>query len=347
MDYYKTLGVDKNATQEQIKKAYRKLAIKYHPDKNQGNKDAENKFKEVSEAYEVLSDENKRREYDQFGRVGNNGPRMSPEDLFRDIFGGFGDGFGPFGSMFGQRNKSNFSSMRQDGKMNNIHLTISLEEAYYGCSKEIEIDAFDSCKACNGEGGEISKCSHCNGTGMQIQQNGFMTIQSTCRYCGGIGKTIIKKCNKCNGLGFTSKKEKLKINIPKGADDGNNLRVPNKGFPGKNGGNFGDLIISLHLKEDLLYKRIDNDLIYTCNVKMSEILCGANKIIKIFKDDISFTIKELYDISKPIIIENKGFKDLRFNNYGNLIICLNILLPDKKISNENKDALLKLEKLIY
>jgi molecular chaperone DnaJ len=178
MNYYETLGINKTASQDEIKKAYRKLAIKYHPDKNPGNNEAEEKFKEISEAYEILSDENKRREYDQFGRVGNNGPHMSAEDLFSKIFGGFN----PFGSMFNHQ-RSHSTNMSQPGKNNNIAISITLENAYYGCTKDIEIDIFNTCIDCHGEGGEKQICPACNGVGMQTQQHGFMTVQTTCGYC--------------------------------------------------------------------------------------------------------------------------------------------------------------------
>lgn len=351
MNYYNILGINKTASQEEIKKAYRKLAIKYHPDKNPGNKEAENKFKEISEAYEILSDENKRREYDQFGSVrGNNRPHMSPEDIFKSFFGAGGQnpfGFNPFESIFGkQRNNQNYANMPLQGNINTINVNITLEDAYYGCTKDILIDSFNTCSACHGEGGDKHTCPVCNGSGTHIQQHGFMTVQTTCPQCNGQGKLIIKKCNKCNGSGFTITKESIKINIPAGANNDIQLRVAGKGYPGKNGGNHGDLIISLNVEDNIKFTRNNDDLIYMCHVKPSDILCGNTKNIQIFNENISFNIPELFDITQPIIIPNKGFKNVKTAISGYLIIYLNILLPNK-LSPGNKQKLLDLEKIIY
>lgn len=343
MDYYKILGVDKTASQDEIKKAYRKLAIKYHPDKNPGNKEAENKFKEVAEAYEILSDENKRNEYDRFGSVGNNN-RINPEDLFRDIFGNH-RGFNPFEDLFG--NASHRRSAAAKGQTLYTNVEITLEESYTGCNKEISIDSFDICTECNGTGGEYSKCDKCDGSGMFVQRSGFMVMQQTCPKCNGSGKIISKKCNKCSGSGYTSKKAPLSIAIPQGITDNCNLRIQGKGYPGKNNGPTGDLIVNITIKEDNTIKRIDDDIIYTYKIKPSDIICGSNHQIEIFKNKINFSINALYDMTNPIIIKNKGFKNLRANKYGNLIICLSLDIPKNNISEELKNKLIDLEKLMY
>lgn len=193
MNYYEILGIDKNATQEQIKKAYRKLAIKYHPDKNQGNKEAEEKFKQISEAYGILSDENKRREYDQFGRVSSGSGHVSPEDIFAKVFGGWRS---PEMVNLIHLNRCLGIIIEQPvlicNKVNitGLNVFITLQESYYGCSKEIEIDEFKNCSTCHGEGGEKRICPTCQGSGMQVQRNGFMIIQTTCTHCQRIRKNI-------------------------------------------------------------------------------------------------------------------------------------------------------------
>jgi molecular chaperone DnaJ len=237
--------------------------------------------------------------------------------------------------------------MMSQGKPVHKSVTISLQESYYGCSKEIDVDEFTECSSCNGNGGELQTCQYCHGNGVRIQQNGFMTIQTTCDKCGGAGKIISKRCSVCNGTGYNSKKSKITINIPKGIDNGISLRISGKGYPGKNGGQSGDLIVTINIKEELTLKRINDDLLYTYNIKLSDILCGSTKSIDIFSEKIKFTIDKLYDISKPIIIENKGFKSIRGNHYGNLIICLNLMLPNKELSEDTKNKLVELEKEIY
>ena len=354
MDYYKTLNIDKNASQEEIKKAYRKLAIKYHPDKNPGNKEAEQKFKEVSEAYEILSDVNKRKEYDTYGKVGS-GPHLDPNDIFRDIFGRSNGGFNPFGDIFGgfsgfggfgDRQQST-SSTAIDGNDINIAISISLKDAYHGCSKEINLNEYIECSSCHGEGGTIGTCKHCNGTGMFTQRNGFMIMQTTCPECHGIGKHVISKCSACNGTGYKTNNKTVSINIPKGCFSGLKLKLSGKGYPGKNGGAHGDAYIIVEVKPDTgEFHREHNNLITYYGIKYSDMLFGSEKTINVFGDIVKFKIPKLYDIQKPIIIENKGFKDIRYNNYGQLIICLYIEIPKKDIS-KIKNKLLDIEKEIY
>jgi molecular chaperone DnaJ len=349
MDYYKTLNIDKNASQDEIKKAYRKLAIKYHPDKNPGNKEAEDKFKEISEAYEILSDENKRKEYDTYGSVGN-GPRLDPNDIFSQFFGRSG-GFNPFGDIFGGGfggfNRQSHGSMPIDGKDIYIPVTITLKESYLGASKNILIKEYTTCDSCHGEGGDKAICKHCNGSGMITQRNGFMVMQSTCPHCQGTGKIITNKCKKCNGNGYIPSNKEVSINIPKGCFNGLKLKLNGKGYPGKNGGSYGDAIVILEVKDDETFYRSENNLITSFAVKYSDILFGGEKTINVFGTDVKFTIKKLYDIQKPIIIENKGFKDLRSSNYGQLIIGLYVQMPTKNIDDDIKNKLLDIESKIY
>ena len=351
MDYYKTLNIDKKATQDEIKKAYRKLAIKYHPDKNQGNKEAEEKFKEISEAYEVLSDPKKREEYDTYGSVGS-GPRLDPNDIFKDFFGragGFG-GFNPFGDIFGNGNRhsnTNYKDMPQAGKDVYIKLNISLKEAYYGVSKDITVKEYTICNKCNGDGGTTEKCKKCNGTGMFVQRSGFTIMQTTCPYCSGSGIELKDKCNICHGEGYTAKDKNVTVNIPKGSFSGLKLKLSNNGYPGKNSGPSGNAFIIIEVSDDDKFNRHQNDLITTFGIKYSDILFGAKKDINIFDTIVSFNIPKMYDITEPIYIENKGFKDLKSNNYGKLIICLQLDLPKKEISDNIKQEIIDLESKLY
>lgn len=272
---------------------------------------------------------------------------MNPNDIFNSFFSSFGGFNNPFSSFFGGRQNTQQAGPRPvNGQSINYTVEISLEESYYGGTKQVEFDKFITCSECNGTGGEYNTCPMCNGSGIQVQNHGFMTVQTTCPQCNGQGKTISKKCTKCNGQGFTKEKELITINIPQGADEGTHLVAHGKGYPGKNGGQNGNAIIIIKLN-DKNNNRYNNDFIYSCDVKLSELLCGTKKTIKICKDDITFTIPELYNIQQPIIIHNKGFKDLHSNAKGNLIIQLNLLLPKEKLSDENKQQLRNFEESIY
>ena len=246
MDYYQILGIDRNCSQDDIKKAYRKLAIKYHPDKNPSNKEAEEKFKQITEAYEVLSNPEKKQQYDMFGSIDNNNfngrDPFNPFDIGGMFTGGWQDLFN------GMRDRSSRYPRAVKGKDVKINLNIDLEESYKGSVKHINCDIFHICDHCDGEGGTFQQCGHCRGTGMSTMARGGMMFSHTCEYCGGNGKLLQNKCQNCNGTGYTSTKESTTINIPQGIDNGNLLRVAGKGYPGKNGGQTGNLYIQINLK---------------------------------------------------------------------------------------------------
>ena len=352
MDYYNILGINKNASQDEIKKAYRKLAIKYHPDKNPGDKEAEKKFKDVAEAYSILSDTNKRAEYDKFGSVGNTHNNINPEDIFKDIFGAFGGGFhspfgsfnSPFGSSFNNRNQN----QPIPGENEYLELEISFKEAYLGCSKDISIHKYHNCEKCNGKGGEISTCKHCNGQGMIVNRNGFTIIQQTCPYCHGTGQSVNKKCNTCNGTGYTSETSTIKINIPAGVSSGNKLRVPDCGYPGKNNGPNGSLFVIIKCPSEYNnFDRNNNTLILKYDVNFADIILGSSQTIDLFGKQFNFDIPKKYDISKPLIFKNKGFNDIRTNIKGDFIICLNLKVPTKNITKELELQLKDLVKKLY
>lgn len=268
-----------------------------------GDKSAEEKFKEIAEAYEVLSDEQKRKEYDMYGSVGNNAGRMNANDIFSQIFGG--NGFNPFENIFGKFNKSHNPNAPKNGEDILKDVKITLEDSYNGTTKEIEIDEYDVCIHCNGKGGETTICPTCNGRGVYTQQTGFFTVQSTCSHCGGAGVIISKKCTYCKGNGYTSKKSTVTFNIPAGTFSGMLLRIPRRGYPGKNGGIAGDLIFRIDVDNDANFVRNNDDLVTKYNVRLSDILFGNKKTIDVFGNSVTFKINKNQDLTDPIIIENK------------------------------------------
>jgi molecular chaperone DnaJ len=274
-DYYEVLGVSRDAGADEIKKAYRKLAVKFHPDKNPGDKEAEDKFKELGEAYAVLSDADKRAAYDRYGHAAFSGPGggggggfggMDPADLFSQVFGGsFGEFFGGGGGGRRQRNggKQRGSDLRYD-------LEISLEEAARGADKELEIEHYGACGTCNStgskSGGGTRPCTTCGGRGVVARQAGIFIQQSTCPECRGSGETISDPCSSCKGEGRIHKTSRIKIRIPAGVEDGTRLRSTGNGDAGVRGGAAGDLYVFLHVKEHDVFERDGNDLF--CEVPM-------------------------------------------------------------------------------
>ena len=262
-DYYEVLGVERNASADDIKKAYRKLALKYHPDRNPGDKDAEEKFKEAAEAYGVLSDENKRARYDQFGFSGVDGASgfggaggFSMEDIFEqfgDIFGGHfgGGGFGDIFGAFGRGGRGGSRSRVERGSDLRVKVKLSLEEIVKGCEKKFKIPTLTTCPECGGKGAlnasDIKSCPNCNGNGFEIRTVnsvfGQMQTQTTCSRCGGKGKVIVNPCKKCNGSGLEKTTQEVNIKIPAGAVDQTVIRVPGKGNAAPNGGISGDLLV--------------------------------------------------------------------------------------------------------
>lgn len=342
-DYYNILGIDKQATTEEIKKKYRKLAIKYHPDKNPGNKEAEEKFKEISEAYDVLSDDKKRRQYDMTGSV--DGSQFgNPFDIFSSMFGFGKNGGFDFNDIFGQAqdNRRN-RPMKGDDVIQQVNVT--LEDTYYGVTKTIEINKYSECSACNGQGGEKTECGVCHGSGNITQRHGSMIFSQTCNVCRGTGFLIKNQCKVCKGIGYIKTKEDLTINIPKGITGGSKLRVPGNGYPGKFGGPCGDLYIAINIpKPD--FERVDNNLIITCPIDYSELVLGSEKSVKFWKEDVRFSVKPLYDIDEPICVKEKGFKD-RFGNIGSLYIVLKLKMPNHELTESQAELLKETQREIF
>lgn len=338
-DYYEVLGVSKSSSESEIKSAYRKLAKKYHPDLNPDNKEAEQKFKEISEAYDVLSDPTKKANYDRFGHSAFEGVNNQGFRGFSDIFG-TDDIF----SFFTNRHHTNpNTSQRGSDKRYDIHIT--LDEAFTGVTKTITIHKFDKCSDCNGTGSaddsEPEICSMCNGSGMIGQQQGIFSVSTTCPKCHGKGKTIKTPCEHCSGQGVKEVSKTLEINIPKGVNDGTRMRIPNEGNIGLNGGVNGDLFIFIHIDNETMYKRIDNDLFLTYPISIvTATIGGTIEVPTIDKGTIQVTIPKGTQYGTKFKIKGYGMPILHNESArGNLYIIADIQIPTN--INEKQEELLK------
>lgn len=350
-NYYDLLEVSKNATDEEIKKSYKKLAKKYHPDLNPGNKEAESKFKEISEAYAVLSDPDKRREYDSVGHDaftnsghGFNFQNMNYEDMRHFNFGGssFED---LFGDLFGGRSgKSGFSRGRQSnpfaptkGDDITLQITIPFKDAVYGSIKEINVNRSTKCTSCGGMGGKKSTCSSCNGTGAG-QSNGF--FQQPCGTCGGTGQQLIDRCKNCGGRGSVSTSEKIKINIPAGVDNDSKIRLSGKGHAGTNGGPDGDLYIITKIIPSEVYVREGNDLYLDVNIDIFEASLGTKLTVPTPYGQVNLNIEPGFKSGRKFRLKEKGMPHIKKSTKGDLYIVVHIVTPEK-LSSEAKDLLMQ------
>lgn len=341
-DYYEVLGVEKTASKDEIKKAYRKLSKKYHPDINK-EPDAADKFKEITEAYEVLSDETKRAQYDQFGHEGPN-----------QGFGGFGGGggFGGFGfedifdTFFGGGGRRRDPNAPQKGDDLQYRMNISFEDAVYGKETEIEIPREEKCETCNGSGAkpgtEPSTCSRCQGTG-QINQAvdtpfGRMMNRRTCSTCQGTGKIITNKCTTCNGEGRVKKRKKIKINIPAGVDDGQQLRVPGQGEAGINGGPNGDLYIVFRVGEHKYFERDGDDIYYELKLTFPQAALGDEIEVPTIHGNVKLKIPAGTQSGAQFRLKDKGVKNVRGNHYGHQYVIVKVLTPTK-LTEKQKELL--------
>ena len=352
-DYYEVLGVVRSASSEEIKKAYRKLAIKHHPDKNKGDKTAESKFKEASEAYHILSDKGRRTNYDQFGHAAfeNAGGRggFSNFDFtgaFSDIFGSdiFDDFFEDFGSRRGRRRSSNFrgADLRYD-------LSISLEDAYNGKKQEINFSSSDKCERCDGHGAEPGSkpisCSSCGGHGQVRSSQGFFTIQQTCADCDGSGEQISSPCKECKGIGKKQTKKKIFANIPRGVDDGTRIRLSGKGEPGTKSGGNGDLYIFVSLKPHSIFKRSEENLFYEFPISLAGATLGAAiEVPTIDGGKAKVKIPAGTQNGKQFRLKDKGMPMMRNRDYGDLYIQATTEVP-VSLSKEQKKLLEEFKKL--
>jgi molecular chaperone DnaJ len=356
-DYYEILGANKSASPEEIKKAYRKSAFKYHPDKNKGDKAAESKFKEASEAYHVLSDKGRRKNYDQFGHAafegGNAGGRggFSNFDFsgnFSDIFGSdiFDDFFEGFG---GGRRRSGGRSAEFRGADLRYDLSISLEEAYNGKKQEINFSSSDKCGICNGSGAEPGSkpisCSTCGGQGQVRSSQGFFTIQQTCPDCTGSGEQISKPCVECRGVGKKQTRKKIHTSIPKGVDDGTRIRLSGKGEAGIRGGGNGDLYIFVSIKTHSIFKRSEENLFYEFPITLADAALGATvEVPTIDGGKAKVKIPAGTQNGKQFRLKEKGMPMMRSKNYGDLYIQAITEVPIS-LTKEQKNILEEFKKL--
>lgn len=345
-DYYEVLGVEKTASDSELKSAYRKLAKKYHPDMNPGDKEAEIKFKEASEAYAVLSDPEKRRQYDQFGHAAFDGSGgqggfdfsgMDFSDIFGDIFGSF------FGGGGGGRNSN--GPMKGANLRASVH--VSFEEAAFGCEKQIEITLKDECAACHGSGAKAGTnketCSKCGGKGrvMVTQQSLFGMVQNvtTCPDCGGSGQIIKTPCPECHGSGYIPKKKKISVSIPAGIDNGQCVRIRDKGEPGRNGGPRGDLLVEVIVAKHSTFHRRDYDIYSSAPISFAQAALGGEVIIDTLDGKVAYEVKPGTQTDTQIRFRGKGIPSLRNKAMrGDHYVTLVVQVPTD-LSKEAKDAL--------
>ena len=347
-DYYEVLGVDKNADDATIKKAYRVLAKKYHPDTNPGDKEAEAKFKEASEAYAVLSDHEKRQKYDQFGHAAFDGSGGAGAGGFDFNFEDMGDIFGDiFGGMFGGGRSQRNSNGPQKGANLRTSVRVTFEEAAFGCEKEIELTLKDECTTCHGTGAKAGTtpvtCTKCGGKGQIVftQQSLFGMVRNvqTCPECKGKGKIIKEKCPDCYGTGYKSSRKKIQVSVPAGIDNGQSIRIRGKGEPGINGGERGDLLVEVVVSRHPIFERQDYTIYSTSPITFAQAAMGGDVRIKTIDGDVLFNIKPGTQTNTKIRLKGKGIPTLRNKQVrGDHIVTLIVQVPER-MTAEQKEAL--------
>ncbi|HCN91399.1 MAG TPA: molecular chaperone DnaJ [Oxalobacteraceae bacterium] len=352
-DFYEILGVAKNASDDEIKKAYRKLAMKYHPDRNPDSKGSEDKFKEAKEAYEMLSDTQKREAYDRYGHAGVD-PNMGGGGGFGgNGAGGFADAFGDiFGDIFGgggaRGGRSSGGPQVYRGADLRYNLEISLEQAAHGFDTTIRVPSWDACEVCDGSGAKPgtapATCPTCGGHGQVRMQQGFFSIQQTCPKCHGTGKIIPTPCTTCSGAGRIKRNKTLEVKIPGGIDDGMRIRSSGNGEPGMNGGPPGDLYVEIHIKPHPVFQRDGDDLHCEMPISFSKAALGGEIEVPTLNGKASFTIPEGTQSGKTFRLRSKGIKGVR-SGYAGDMFCHVVVETPVKLTERQKELLRDLEHL--
>ncbi|NMA24118.1 MAG: molecular chaperone DnaJ [Clostridiales bacterium] len=350
-DYYEILGLKKGASDDEIKKAFRQLAKKYHPDLNPGDKNAEARFKEVNEAYEVLSDPEKRAKYDQFGHAG-----VDPNFGAGAGFGGFG-GFGGidfdlgdiFGSIFGGGSTSARSrNAPRKGERIHVEIGITFEEAAFGADKEVSVSRIETCDACSGsgckEGTTAERCAHCHGKGTVTTQNrtpfGIMQSTTECPKCEGKGKIIHQPCQKCRGAGLVRRTKNIKVSVPAGIDDGQTISLRGQGNAGINGGEPGDLYITVNVSRHPLFTREGNAVLFEMPISIVQAALGAEVEVPTLDGKVKYNIPEGTQTGTVFRLRGKGIPNIRGGGRGDQFVNVKVVIPTN-LNNEQKDLLRK------
>lgn len=356
-DYYEVLGVEKGASADEIKKAYRKMAMKYHPDRNPGDKTAEEKFKEVGEAYEVLSDADKKARYDQYGFAGVD-PNFGAGGSGFGGFGGFGD-FGDLGDIFGEffgggssRRGASQNAPRR-GENVGARLDLTFEEAAFGCEKEVTSQRIENCSVCNGSGsadGKIETCDRCHGTGQVRTTQNFMGMQmqstSVCPACSGRGKIIKNPCTTCRGKGKVRRNNKVKVKIPAGVDQGQSVRVRGEGCVGSNGGPNGDLLVEIYIKRHPLFRRADMDVLCEVPITFTQAALGAQIQVPTLDGKVAFDLPEGTQTGKEFVLPGRGIPEVgNSRRRGNHRFTVVVETPTK-LTKEQKELLRQLDETL-
>jgi len=360
-DYYEVLGVSRNTDQDSVKKAYRKLAMKYHPDRNPDDKEAEEKFKEVGEAYSVLTDQNKRAQYDRFGHVGPqgaggfgsfsfNGQGFDPFDLFKSVFGDFGGGFGSFGEdLFGRSMRGRRRAANRGSDLS-INLKLTLEEIAEGVDKKIKIKYQALCKSCNGTGsrdGRTQTCPRCHGTGEVRQMTesifGRVVNVASCSACNGEGQVISSPCPVCSGSGLQRDEKIVAIHVPAGVSDGNYIRMRGEGNHGRHGGPGGDILVGFNEKPHDLFTRHNDDLLYELMISYPQAVLGDSIEVPTLEGQVRLNIPSGTPSGKLFRLKGKGIAHLNNIGHGDQLVRVAIYVP-RKVGVKAKKMLEELDK---